>query len=142
MTLGQHLKKKRFLEGLRQPEAARKLEVSNRTLSLWETDKVYPPWAFQPRSAAYLGYDPFIDPALERPLGNETAGVTILSSESPLTLGQKKLHKRRLELHKTRTGLAKELGISIKTLRSWETDALCPCPSLQAVIVGFLGLDM
>ena len=138
-TLGQHLKKKRFLAGIRQSEAALQLGVSNRTLSLWETDKVYPAWAFQPRLVAYLGYDPFTNPALGRPLGNETAGVAILSSEGPLTLGQK-LHKRRLELRKSRTGLAIELSVSIKTLRAWETDVRGPCPSLRAVIIGFLGL--
>src|SRR5580693_9182628 len=116
-TLGQHLKKKRFLAGLRQTEAALKLGVSDRTLSLWETDRVYPAWAFQPRLVAYLGYDPFTNPALGRPLGNETTGVAILSPQGPLTLGQK-IRKRRLERRKTRTQLAEELGVSIKTLRA------------------------
>jgi DNA-binding XRE family transcriptional regulator len=60
-TLGQHLKKKRFLAGIRQSEAAQKLGVSNRTLSLWETDRVYPTWAFQSRLVAYLGFDPFTE---------------------------------------------------------------------------------
>ena len=61
-TLGQHLKKKRFLAGIRQSEAALKLGVSDRTLSLWETDRVYPAWAFQARLIIYLGYDPFTKP--------------------------------------------------------------------------------
>ena len=60
-TLGQHLKKKRFSAGIRQSEAAQKLGVSNRTLSLWETDRVYPTWAFQSRLVAYLGFDPFTE---------------------------------------------------------------------------------
>jgi DNA-binding XRE family transcriptional regulator len=58
-TLGQHLKKKRFMAGMRQDEAAVKLGVSGRTLSLWECDRIYPSWAFQPGLVAYLGYDPF-----------------------------------------------------------------------------------
>jgi DNA-binding XRE family transcriptional regulator len=66
-TMGQHLRKKRFMAGMRQTEAAVKLGVSNRTLSLWETDRVYPAWAFQPRLAAYLGYNPFTDPTLGSP---------------------------------------------------------------------------
>jgi DNA-binding XRE family transcriptional regulator len=41
-TLGQHLKKKRFFAGVRQREAAVKLEISARTLSLWECDRIYP----------------------------------------------------------------------------------------------------
>ena len=79
-TLGEYLKKKRFLAGIRQSEAALKLGVSNRTLSLWETDRVYPAWAFQPRLIAYLGYDPFTNSALGKPKGNETSCVAILSS--------------------------------------------------------------
>jgi DNA-binding XRE family transcriptional regulator len=70
-TLGQHLKKKRFLAGVRQREAAVKLGVSARTLSLWECDRIYPSWAFQPLLIAYLGYDPFTDPTLGSPKGNE-----------------------------------------------------------------------
>jgi transcriptional regulator with XRE-family HTH domain len=41
-TLGERLKKKRFLAGIRQSEAARMLEVSARSLSLWECDKLFP----------------------------------------------------------------------------------------------------
>ena len=77
-TLGQHLKKRRFLAGIRQSEAALKLGVNKRTLSTWETDRVYPAWAFQPRLVAYLGYDPFNDPTLGRPKGNETSCVAFL----------------------------------------------------------------
>jgi hypothetical protein len=40
ITLGQHLKKKRFGAGIRQSEAARILGVSARTLSLWECDRL------------------------------------------------------------------------------------------------------
>jgi len=58
-TLGQHLKKNRFMTGMRQKEAAAKLGVSARTLSLWECDRIVPAWAFQPRLIAYWGHDPF-----------------------------------------------------------------------------------
>jgi DNA-binding XRE family transcriptional regulator len=58
-SLGEHLRKRRFASELRQSEAAQRLEVSNRTLSLWETDRVVPTQPFHLRIAAYLGYDPF-----------------------------------------------------------------------------------
>ena len=74
-TLGQHLKKKRFQAGLRQAQIARILKVSGRTLSLWECDRIYPAWAFQPRLIAYLGYDPFTETGLKNPKSNETNGV-------------------------------------------------------------------
>src|ERR1035437_9537450 len=92
MTLGEHLKKKRFLVGIRQSEAALKLGVSNRTLSLWETDRVYPAWAFQPRLIAYLGYDPFTGLTPGKPKGNETSCVAFLTQDAPVTLGQKMKH--------------------------------------------------
>jgi len=136
-TLGEHLKKKRFLAGIRQSEAALKLGVSNRTLSLWETDRVYPAWAFQPRLIAYLGYDPFTNPALGKPKGNETSCIAILSSAAPVTTGQK-IKQRRFELKKTRKQLASELGVSVKTLWGWETDRWEPTAKGQKQIEAFL----
>jgi transcriptional regulator with XRE-family HTH domain len=136
-TLGQHLKKKRFMAGMRQDEVAVKLGVSDRTLSLWETDRVYPAWAFQPRLIAYLGYDPFNDPALGRPKGNETSCAAFLSPNTPVTIGQK-IKQRRLNSKKTRKQLAKELGISVKTLWGWETGRRKPTVHGQEKITKFL----
>ena len=128
-TLGQRLRKKRFIAGLRQDEAAVILGVSNRTLSLWETDRVCPAWAFQPRLVAYLGYNPFTDPTLGSPKGNEPSCVAFLSLEVPATIGQK-IKGFRLKSRKTRRQLAREWGVSTKTLWGWETgrwqpSALC-----------------
>jgi DNA-binding XRE family transcriptional regulator len=140
-TLGQHLKKKRFLAGIRQSEAALKLGVSNRTLSLWETDRVYPAWAFQPRLIAYLGYDPFNDPTLGRPKGNEPSCVAFLSQSGPLSLGHQ-IIKRRMELRKNREQCAEEMGISAKTLQAWETNRYQPSSALLKRLVKCLGLDI
>jgi DNA-binding XRE family transcriptional regulator len=74
---------------LLQWQAASKLGVSTVTMSRWERDAVYPTWRFQPRISAYLGYDPFTDPGLGSPKGNETKFVAILSPESPNSLGQR-----------------------------------------------------
>ena len=136
-TLGQHLKKRRFLAGLRQSEAALQLGVSERTLSLWECDRVYPAWAFQPRLASYLGYDPFNDPMLGSPKGNEPSDVAILSPNAPATTGQR-INQLRLKLRKTRRQLAAELGISVKTLWGWETDRWQPTAKGQKQIEAFL----
>jgi DNA-binding XRE family transcriptional regulator len=62
-TLGQHLKKKRFGAGIRQSKAAQILEVSARTLSLWECDRLFPTVPYHSRIIKYLGYDPFTQPA-------------------------------------------------------------------------------
>ena len=138
ITLGEHLKKKRFLAGIRQSEAAKRLGVSERTLSLWECDRVYPAWDHQPGVRAYLGYDPFTNPALGRPLGNETPIVAFLWPNQPISLGHQ-ITKRRLELRKTRKEAAKELGICVKTLRGWETEKHHPSSLFQARLAAFLG---
>jgi DNA-binding XRE family transcriptional regulator len=105
------------------------LGVSNRTLSLWETDRVYPAWTFQIRLTAYLGHDPFTNPALGSPKGNETSYVAFLSLDTPVTLGQK-MKQNRLKLRKTRKQMALELGVSVKTLWGWETDRWLPTNAL------------
>ena len=139
-TLGQHLKKKRFLAGIKQAEAALKLGISDRTLSLWETDRVYPAWEFQPRLIAYLGYDPFHDPALGRPKGNETPCVAFLSPAAPVSIGQK-IKRHRFKLKKTRRQLAEEFGISVKTLWGWETNRRQPSAHGQKLVAKFLQFE-
>ena len=136
-SLGQHLRKKRFDMGMRQTQAADILNVSNRTLSLWETDRIYPAWAFQPRIIAYLGHDPFTNPALGMPKGNETQSVAILAPEAPATIGQK-IQQQRLKMRKNRKECAKELGVSVKTLRSWETNSRQPSKQLRQKLINFL----
>jgi transcriptional regulator with XRE-family HTH domain len=139
-TIGEHLRKQRFNSGVRQSEAALRLAVSARTLSLWETDKVYPAWEHQPRIVDYLGCDPFTNPALGRPLGNETQGVAFLAPTGPLNLGQR-IRKRRLELKKNRNQLAQELGVSVKTLWGWETGRCQPSALLRKQVTEFLQSD-
>jgi transcriptional regulator with XRE-family HTH domain len=139
-TLGESLRKRRFELSLHQLQAAQRLTVSARTLSLWETDKVYPAWEHQPRIAEYLGYDPFTNPALGRPLGNETKGVAFLASGEPLSFGQQ-ITKRRLELKKTRKQCAQELGVSVKTLWSLETSRCQPSALVQKRVAEFLQFD-
>ena len=88
-TLGQHLKTKRFMAGLRQSQIARQIGVSCRTLNLLECDRIYPAWAFQPRIIAYLGYDPFTKTGRLDTKSNENQGVAILSQNTPASIGQK-----------------------------------------------------
>jgi DNA-binding XRE family transcriptional regulator len=89
----------------------------------------------------YLGYDPFNDPTLGSPKGNETSCVAFLSQSGPLSLGHQ-IMKRRLEMRKNREQCAEEMGISAKTLQAWETNRYQPSPLLQGRIVGFLGFDL
>ncbi len=137
ITIGGHLRRRRLQLKIMQSEAARILKVSTVTLSRWECDKVYPTWPHQPAVIAYLGYDPFTNPALGRPKGNETLGVAFLSSAPSADIGQR-IKKRRLELKKTRKQMAKEMGISVKTLWGWETGSHRPSSKLRTRIYPIL----
>ena len=137
-TIGGHLRKRRLQLRIYQSEAAQKLKVSTVTLSRWESDRLHPTWPYWPRIVAYLGYDPFVDPALGRPKGNESRSVAILSSEAPVSIGQR-IARRRMEMKKTRNECAKMLGISAKTLWGWETERRLPSPLLRDRIRRLLG---
>lgn len=124
-TLGEHLKKKRFQMGLRQEESAAKLGVSCKTLSDWETGRIFPSLTLQPRIVEYLGYDPFVIAPLETPKGNEPQGVAFLALDSKATTGQR-IRGWRIGLKKTRKQMASEIGVSVKTLWGWENDLWLP----------------
>jgi DNA-binding XRE family transcriptional regulator len=83
----------------------------------------------------YLGYDPFNDPTLGSPKGNEPSCVAFLSPDAPVTLG-KKIKQYRLKLRKTRKQVALELGISVKTLWGWETDRWQPTAQCGRLLAG------
>jgi len=84
-----------------------------------------------------LGYDPFTNPELGRPKGNETPFVAILSPDEPLPLGLA-IRKRRTELRKTMKVCAKELRVHAKTLMNWEMGRRTPIARLKQRILEFL----
>ncbi len=131
------MRRRRLQLGIHQSEAACRLGISTVTLSRWECDKVYPTWAQQPAVAAYLGYDPFTNPALGRPKSNETQFVAFLSSEAPANIGQE-IVRHCIKMRKTRKQFAKEIGINAKTIRGWETGRRHPSVLLQRRIMEFL----
>jgi len=111
------------------------------TLSRWEYDKVYPTWPHQPKLIAYLGFDPFTDPALGSPKGNETYGVAFLSSKAAWNLSHQ-ITRHRLQMKKNRKQFAKELGICPKTIWGWETGRCKPSAPLRARILVLLNREM
>jgi len=138
-NLGGHLRRRRLELRLVQAEAAGKLGVSTVTLSKWECDRRYPAWTKQAKVVAYLGYNPFDDPMLGRPLANETPGVAFVALKSSRQIGDR-IRLRRLQLRKTRSQLAHETGLSLKTLWNWEHHKRTPSPRLRGVIMAALKL--
>lgn len=137
-TIGEHLRKRRFQLGLRQTQVADTMDVSQRTLSCWECNRIYPTWPYQPRIASFLGYDPFADPAVGMPRSNETFDVAVFAALAPESL-QRRLWNHRLKHKKTRTECANELGVSIKTFQAWERGARAPIKRLKARLETYLG---
>lgn len=133
-TIGEHLRKKRLDSGLRQSQVAHKLVVSNRTLSLWECDRVYPTWDYHRRIIDYLNYDPFASCGLRDPYSNETA---VVASLSPTTFGER-IRMRRLELKMTVKQCAQKLKVTAKTLHGWEKHRHEPNRRIQNQVIEFL----
>jgi len=73
-----------------------------------------------------LGFNPFTDPALGRPLGNERVPVMLLSSYGY------QLRQKRLAMRLSRKALAEQLHISWKTTWGWENNRRNPSPKLKA----------
>ena len=140
-TIGGHLRKCRLQLKLFQSEAARGLNVSTRTLSLWECDRLYPTWSYWPRIIDYLGHDPFDNPALGRPKGNESRDVASLLKSPPRSFGGRLL-RRRLKMKKTRKQCAQELGISVKTLWNWEMNRRRPSELFQKRLSAFFRYEL
>lgn len=138
-TIGGHLRRRRLQLGIHQSEAAIRLGISMVTLSRWECDRAYPAWTQQPAVATYLGYDPFTNPALGRPGGNESQDVAILSSKSPSNLGEM-IVQYAIRNRKTRNQVAAELGLSPKTVWNWITCRRQPSKSLRRQVLMLIRL--
>jgi len=58
-TIGGHLRRRRLLMKICQPEAARRLGDCLVSLSRWECDNVFPTKPYHARIAQYFGFNPF-----------------------------------------------------------------------------------
>jgi DNA-binding XRE family transcriptional regulator len=136
-SLGSQLRRQRAKLGIFQAEAARRLKISGRTLSLWECDRLYPTWPYWPRIVAYLGHDPFNNPARGCPQSNKSQFVAILSGKRPLSFIEQ-IMEYRVATRKNWLQLGKEFGVSAKTLRGWTTGRRQPSKELKSRIEGLL----
>lgn len=113
------------------------MNVSKRTLSLWETDLIYPKWSMQPLIVRFLGHDPFDNPTLGAPKSNRTEGIALLRSHDGNSFG-KKLCKYRLQRRKTRKDFAADLGVSVKAVWEWESARRIPSRAMLQRISGMI----
>jgi DNA-binding XRE family transcriptional regulator len=132
-SLGGQLRRRRLELNLFQSKAARILKVSTRTLSLWESDHLYPTWFYWPRITAYLGRDPFADSSLGRAKGNETIDVAILALKNSKKIGDQMKYSRML-LRKTRSQFAAKIGVCAKTIWAFENHRRVPSEAVQLLL--------
>lgn len=99
ITLGDHLKKRRFELKLQQKDVANLIRVSKATVYNWEKNRSTPSLYYIPRVIEFLGYDPY--------------------DASSKTLGERIVRARRT-LGMTQKELARKLGIDPSTLGHWE----------------------
>jgi len=105
--------------------------LSGRTVGIHKNrfeDKLYRKRRYWPGIIDYLGFDPFNDPSLGRPKGNESKDVAFLAEAHPASNGEQ-IRRLRLAMKKNKREFAKEFGISIKTLWGWETGRRQPSKS-------------
>lgn len=99
-TLGEHLKKRRYVLGLFQKQVAARLRINEWTFLNWERDRTEPPVRLWPRIINFLGYYPSV----------------------PRSVGEQLLARRR-SLGIRRKEMAKRLGVDEAILAKWEIGA-------------------
>ena len=112
-SFGDHLRKKRMDLGLSQEDLARRLRVTEETITNWELGHSRPPVHLVAKSIRFLGYDP--EPVAE-PNGSLAQDVAA--------------YRRREGL--TQVRLAKRLRVDEGTVRSWERGSHRPSRHLLA----------
>jgi DNA-binding transcriptional regulator YiaG len=116
VTLGDHIRKRRYELGLFQDEVASRLGVGVHTLVTWERNQAEPAVRLVPKIIAFLGYNPF---------------------PKPTTLGERIVARRR-SLGIARKRLAWALGVDEGALRNCETGGTELTGSYRARVEWFL----
>ena len=121
ITIGVHLRARRFDLGLLQREVADQIGVTKCTIQYWETNRVTPALRFRPRITKFLGYDPN-------------------ANTFPGSLSE------RLKAHRTKLGLSRKklaalLGIDQSNLAGWERGEHRPTSRSLKLIERFLTWD-
>jgi transcriptional regulator with XRE-family HTH domain len=117
VTLGDHLRKRRFAFGfLQQKDVAKLLGVSPETVYNWEHGLSTPSLYHIPKVIQFLGYDPYI---IKEDIGG-------------------RIKKARQSIGMTQKELAWKLGVDPGTLGKWERGEKRPLKEMEKRIKRFL----
>lgn len=116
--MGDHLRKARLGQGLRQDQVAREFGVAVSTLINWERNHTRVATRFVPQVVAFLGYDP-----------REESGQ----------FGER-IRMLRERQGFSQAALAEKLGMDRSTVTAWERDRVRkPFPKVKRRFEEFLG---
>jgi len=132
-SLGEKLKRRRAELNLTEEEVAQRLAVSLRILTLWETNTIYPRWAYHTRLSEFLGFNPFDDSLHENPESNEPHDVANLRSDDNQSLGAR-LREWRKRMKLNRCALSRLLGTNRTTLLRWENGNCQPRKKVMKIL--------
>ena len=131
--LARRLRDERDLRGITQAEAVRLVDVPQATYAGWETGRTTPGPNVLPRLAAFLG-------VTERDVATLTSSPFVVDTSGWPPFGQF-VGARRQELRMTRADLADRLGVSARTVASWELGYRMPASSLLVRLAAALDVD-
>jgi transcriptional regulator with XRE-family HTH domain len=117
LTLGDHLKKRRYSLRQHQRHVAKLLGVSPETVYNWEHNRSAPSLHHIPKVIEFLGYDPYTI--------KEGLGESIIQARRALGMTQKELARR--------------LGVDPGTLGKWERGERKPNRGMEEKIKKFFG---
>lgn len=117
-TLGEHLRNRRLVLGLRQEDVARQLGTLREVYDRWERDERQPVVSEWPGIIAFLGYYPF---------SQETAADLVLKVRRCQGMDQK--------------ALARTVGVIHQKLRLWEHSLAIPMPSELSHLQSLAGFE-
>ncbi len=118
-TLGEHIKKKRLMEGLFLEQLAARLGVTESTVINWEKGHNRLALHLRPRVIEFLGHDPY-PPVAE-------------------TVGQKMRAKRQV-LGLSIEQMARRVGVDESSWGNWERDEIILHREHRVVVARFIGV--
>ena len=120
-TIGEHIKKKRLMEGLFVEQLAVRFGVTESTVINWEKGHHRLALHLRPRIIEFLGYDPY-------PPIAETAGQKMRAKRHGLGLSIKQMAQR--------------MGVDEASWGNWERDEIILYREHRALVAKFIGVPV
>ena len=118
-TVGEHIKKKRLMEGLFQEQLAVRLGVDEKTVTNWEKGHHRLALHLRPRIIEFLGYDPY-------PPAAESVGQKMRAKRHALGLSIKEM--------------GHQMGVDPASWGNWEREEIILYREHRVLVAKFIGV--